>query len=106
MSPPPLDRLGELFGASRWTAAAVLVLAVDPVSFGGYSVFQVNEPFLTPRLPAVGLTLLGLAWLLRGRRLAAAGLFSLGCLLHPLMAVVGFPILAGWLVVRRWPDRG
>jgi hypothetical protein len=96
----------QLFGTSPWTVATVLVLAVDPVSFGGYGVFQVNEAFMTPRLPAVGLAMLGLAWMLRGHYLVAAGLFFLGCLLHPLMAVVGFPLLIGWLVVSRWPQWG
>lgn len=96
----------ELFGATRLGVVAVLVLAVDPVHFGGFGVFQVNESFLTPRLPACGLTLLGLAWMLRGHPLRAAGCFVLGCLLHPLMAIVGFPILLGWLVVTRWPERG
>jgi hypothetical protein len=96
----------QLFGTSGLAALAVLVLAVDPITFGGYAVFQVNEPFLTPRLPACGFTLLGLAVLLEGHWLRASLYFFLGCLLHPLMAIVGFPLLLGWAVVRRWPEHG
>lgn len=73
---------------------ALIYLAVNPLPFGGYATFHVNENFLTPRLWAVALVVLGLESLLRERRVAALGWISIAMLLHPIM---GFPGLCVWL---------
>jgi hypothetical protein len=96
----------RLFGPTPLAALSVLILAVDPLRIGGFGVFQVNEAFLSPRLPAHGFTLLGLAWLLDRRWFAAAVCFVLGCALHPLIAFVGFPLLVGWAILLGLPRRG
>jgi hypothetical protein len=96
----------RLFGATPLASLSVLILAIDPLAMGGFGIFQVNEAFLTPRLPAHGLTLLGLTWLLDRRWLAATLCFVLGCALHPLIAFVGFPLLVGWAILLALPRRG
>jgi len=95
-----------LFGPTPVAALAVLVLAVDPVGFGGMNIFTVNEPFTTPRLPACGLVLLGLSFLVGRRWAPAAGCFVGALLLHPLMGLVGATMFAAWAVYSLWPDRG
>lgn len=54
-----------------------------------YGVFKYAESFLTPRLIAEGLTLLSLALLLRGKRLAALAAMAAAFAMHPLMALAG-----------------
>lgn len=95
-----------LFGPTPVAALAVLVLAVDPVAFGGMHIFTVNEPFTTPRLPACGLVLLGLSFLIARRWAPAAGCFVGALLLHPLMGLVGAAMFAAWAVYSLWPARG
>lgn len=60
---------------------------------GGYSgtvgTFRYAEPFLTPRLIAEGLTLLSLAMMLRGKRLASLVAMAAAFAMHPLMALAG-----------------
>lgn len=80
---------------------ALLFLAVTLVPFGGLRVFHVNEPFLTPRLAANALVLLGLERLQAGRLLQAWGLVLFALPLHPLMAFPGVLIVAGWTAVTR-----
>src|SRR5579875_1347035 len=75
---------------------ALLFVAVTEIPFGGLRVFHVNEPFLTPRLAANALVLLGLERLLAGRLVQAWGLVLIALPLHPLMAFPGALILAGW----------
>jgi hypothetical protein len=71
------------------TAVIVLFFAVAPVPFGGNEVFHVNESFLTPRLIASGLVLLGLERALAGKILLPAALFLGAMAMHPLMGVGG-----------------
>lgn len=78
---------------------ALLFLAMTEVPFGGQRVFHVNEWFLTPRIVANALVLLGLERLLAGRVVQAWLLVLLALPLHPLMAFPGVLILAGWLAV-------
>jgi hypothetical protein len=83
---------------------ALLFVAVAPLPLGGNEIFHLNESFLTPRIAACGLVLLGLERMLAGRpRVALLGLAG-GMLLHPLMAVGGlFVFLAWWLAQRLTP---
>jgi hypothetical protein len=78
------------------TAVIVLFFAVVPVSFGGNEVFHVNESFLTPRLIASGLVLLGLERVLAGKILLPAALLFGGLALHPLMGMGGVVTWALW----------
>ena len=80
---------------------ALLFMAVTLIPFGGMRVFHVNEPFLTPRLAANALVLLGLERLLAGRLLQAWGLILAALPLHPLMAFPGVLIAAGWMALTR-----
>ncbi len=96
----------RLFGSGPLTALAVLVVAVDPIAFGGHAVFNVNEAFTTPRLPTCGLVLIGLSLLLERRWLLATACFVAGLLLHPLMALAGLAMLVGWAILCWWPERG
>lgn len=77
----------------RTAVLASLFVAVAPLPFGGHGVFQVNEHFFTPRLPATALVLFALERCLVGRRLTAAGLALVALPLHPLMAFPGLLIV-------------
>ncbi len=81
------------------STVAVLFMAITPIPFGGLRIFHVNEWFLTPRIAANALVLLGLERLIAGRMGQAWMLVALALPLHPLMAFPGFLILAGWLGV-------
>jgi hypothetical protein len=95
-----------ILGTTRAAVVTTLLLAGLPVAFGALGIFQVNEAFLTPRLPAFGLVLLGVAELLIGRGVLAGLFFLLAGTLHPLIAAVSVPLLLGWLLCRRWPEAG
>ncbi len=66
-----------------------LLVAVSALPFGGNDIFQINEPFLTPRTAAAALVMLQMEKLLAGRLIAAIVLTVGAFLLHPLMAVAG-----------------
>lgn len=85
---PPLE---------RWTA--VVALALLPRCYGADHTFQVAEPFLTARSMAEPLALLGLAWVVEGRLVAAAAAGVLALAMHPLMALPVFALAWLW-----WPD--
>ena len=70
-------------------AAALVYLAVNPIAFGGVKVFHVNETFLTPRLAAIGLVLLGLERLARDRRIQSLAILVAAMFFHPIMAFTG-----------------
>lgn len=76
---------------------SLLFIAVCPLFFGGLGIFQVHEPFLTPRLMAITLTLFGLVAGLNRRWLLAFLLGIGGLILHPLMAFPGLLVLSGLL---------
>jgi hypothetical protein len=88
-------------------AAVLSVLAVSmaPLPFGGNEIFHVNEPFLTPRLAACGLVLLGLERGLAGRPRVGLLLLAGAFLLHPLMAVGGLLTLILWWLAARLTRR-
>jgi hypothetical protein len=79
-------------------SVCALLLAVTPLGFGGLEVFHVNESFLTPRLPACGLALLGITCAFGGRRLISAALIFASALLHPLMAAAAGVL---WIILLR-----
>ncbi len=80
---------------------ALLYLVIAPLQYGGLSTFHVHEQFLTPRLLAEGLVLLGLDQLLQARYLPSLLLMVGAGLLHPLMAVGGFLTWGGVLLVEK-----
>jgi hypothetical protein len=83
------------------STVTLLFLAINLIPFGGLGIFHVNESFLTPRIAANALVLLGLERLIAGRVLPAWGLVLMGLPLHPLMAFPGVLILASWLALTR-----
>ncbi len=85
---------------------ALFYLVTVPIPYGRIDSFCVLEPYLTPRLLADALILLGLEQLLRGRYLAALPLLLAGCLLHPLMAIGAVLVLATCAVLRFLGPRG
>jgi hypothetical protein len=87
------------------SALALLFLATNPLVFGGWHVFQVNEPYLTSRNTATALTLLGLAEMMRGRHVMALLLLLGACSLHPLMGIGGLAVLTIWLATEYLPRR-
>lgn len=92
-----LQRLVLGLVACRALAVVALVyLVVTPIPFGGVSVFNVNESFLTPRLVAGALVLLALARLLDQRPLVSLALLVVALLFHPVMAFPGVLVWTGW----------
>ena len=87
----------RLRGRSVAALGAVVYVAVNPLPFGGLGTFHVNENFLTPRVWAVALVVLGLGCLLRGRQASAFGWIALAMLLHPIM---GFSGLCIWVLCQ------
>ena len=80
---------------------AMFYVAIQPLEYCTNHVFYVQEPFLTPRLPAAGLVLFGLAKLLQGRLAASFVLMVLAGLMHPLIATGGFLIWGGVAMVEK-----
>lgn len=69
--------------------AGVAALLSIPGNYGAHRIFSCIEPFLTPRMAAEALVLMGLAAALRSRRLQATILMTLAVLMHPVMAAGG-----------------
>ncbi|MCC7198843.1 MAG: hypothetical protein IT483_04995 [Gammaproteobacteria bacterium] len=90
-----------LVGHARW--AGLALLAGLPGFYGAGEVFRFAEPFLTPRIFAEALVLLGLALGLRKRTLLAAAAMLLALALHPLMAAGGALCLACVALSPRYP---
>jgi len=71
-------------------AAVTLALGycmVVTIDYGGQYILNVQEMFLTPRLPAIALVLIGLDFALRGRPIVSGVLLLGAAALHPLMAL-------------------
>jgi hypothetical protein len=72
--------------------------------YGGFFLFRMAEPFVTPRAFVEAATLVAIALLVSGRRGWALVLLAAGTLLHPLMALAG--VIYCWLYLlledRRW----
>jgi hypothetical protein len=83
-------------------AAVALALGycmVVTIHYGGQYILNVQEMFLTPRLPAIALVLIGLDFALRGRPIVS-GIVLLGAAaIHPLMACGGLLI---WGAYQLW----
>jgi len=75
----------------------LVLIAAIPAFYGGWAVLFAGEAILTPRPFAEALTMIAVAWLLKGRwRLCAAALAA-AALLHPAMALAGLG--AAWLIL-------
>ena len=80
-------------------AAVVLALGycmVVMIHYGGQYVLHVQEMFLTPRLPAIALVLIGLDFALRGRPVVSGVVLLGAAALHPLMAFGALLIWGGY----------
>lgn len=71
--------------------AALVLLVLLPLGYGGMGIFRVAEPFFTPRLVSCALALFALERSLRDRHAAAIALAIAATVAHPLM---GFPAAA------------
>ena len=71
--------------------AAAGVIALAP-HYGAFGSFSYGEPFLTPRLLAEALTMVGIGAVLRQRVWIAAVSLGLALIVHPLMAVPGIAL--------------
>ena len=83
---------------------AMLMVVCSNGVYGGYFIFRMAEPFVTPRSFVEASTLLGIALLASDRRVVAFVVLVAGALLHPLVALVGFFYAWIYLVMqdRRW----
>lgn len=87
----------------RIAAASGLVLAVTDLTYGGWGIFRVHEPFLTARLPASALVLFALDQGLAHRSVRSLCLIALAIVFHPIMGACGLAVLiaGGLLRFRR-----
>jgi hypothetical protein len=74
--------------------AALVMLVLLPLWYGGMGIFRVAEPFFTPRILSCALALFGLERSLRDRHAAAIALAILATVAHPLMGFPSFAIVA------------
>jgi hypothetical protein len=79
---------------------ALIYVAVNPLPFGGFETFLVNENFLTPRIWSVALVVLGLERLLRDRMAVSLACIVASMLLHPIMGFSGLCIWICWHLLR------
>lgn len=79
---------------------ALLLLAIYPASYGGLSVFNVGEGFVTPRLFSEALSIGAVAAFLNGRRMLMLILLLAGVVLHPLMVAGPVAVLLVMAVSR------
>ena len=82
--------------------AGLALLFALPAQYGYESVFHYAESFLTARIWAESLVLLGLAATLKGRSGLAVAAILGACLLHPIMALPGMLFLAAYHWQRHW----
>ncbi|MEP6885083.1 MAG: hypothetical protein ABJC66_10085 [Gammaproteobacteria bacterium] len=82
---------------ARMALYGVAVLIAIPGDYGTDRIFTSIEQFLTPRMAAEALALVGLAAALRARTWLGLALLGLAALLHPIMAAAG---LAALLFIR------
>jgi hypothetical protein len=83
---------------------AMLFIVCSVGLYGGFFLFRMAEPFVTPRGWVEGATLLAIALLVTGHAGRSLALLAVGALLHPLMALAG--MVYWWLYQlsedRRW----
>jgi hypothetical protein len=82
---------------------ALIYCMVVPIRYGGQSVLNVQETFVTPRMLAIALVLIGLDFMLRGRPVVSGLTLLFAAALHPLMAFGGLLI---WGVFQAWQFLG
>lgn len=81
------------------------LLFTMPCMYGGLRIFHLAEPFMTARLPAEVLGLLGIwAWL-GGRRISATLTLLGSMLIHPLMAFPAVLLLGMFWSAERWGSK-
>jgi hypothetical protein len=97
--------VGALLPDRPAAVVSVLFVSIAPLPFGGNEVFRLNEPFLTPRLAASALVLLGLERGLAGRPGVALLPLTAAFLLHPLMAAGGLLTFVLWWLAARLTGR-
>jgi hypothetical protein len=82
----------------------LLLVACSNGVYGGYFIFRMAEPFVTPRPFVEAATLFAMALVCSGRKVPAFAVLFGAALLHPLVALIGF--LFAWLYLvaedRRW----
>lgn len=82
--------------------ALIYCMAV-PIRYGGQSILSVQETFVTPRMLAIALVLIGLDFMLRGRPIVSGLMLLFAAAIHPLMACGGLLI---WGVFHAWKFLG
>jgi hypothetical protein len=76
---------------------ALIYCMVVPIRYGGQYILNVQESFVTPRMLAIALVLIGLDFMLRGRPVVSGLALILAVALHPLMAFGGLLIWGAYL---------
>jgi hypothetical protein len=85
---------GRLDRTTRWWSLSLL--AVTSGYYGGGGVFRFAEPFATARTLAEPLIVAALAALLAGRLRLVLGCLAIASVLHPLVALPAWGVLAAW----------
>ncbi|MEJ1960443.1 MAG: hypothetical protein WDO56_02355 [Gammaproteobacteria bacterium] len=94
--------LARVLMPERLVWVSIALLSAVPAVYGPGQIFSVLEDFVTPRLFAETLGIVGLVAFLRGRIWLAAAFGLVSMLLHPLMAMGGIvvAILASTMPLR------
>ena len=79
---------------------SLLFFATTLVPFGGLSIFHVNESFLTPRIAAFGMTLIGLERLLKERYVSSLAVILVSMVVHPVISFCGFLVWSYFVLTR------
>jgi hypothetical protein len=95
-------RIARQWLHGTFLVAGLALLFALPAHYGYESVFHYAESFLTARIWAESLVLLGLAATLKGRGGLAVAAILGACLLHPIMALPGVMFLAAYHWQRHW----
>ncbi len=82
---------------------ALIYCMVVPIRYGGQSILNVQETFVTPRMLAIALVLIGLDFMMRGRPVVSGLMMLFAAALHPLMACGGLLI---WGAFQAWKILG
>lgn len=97
-----VELVRRLIASRALAAAALVLLTITDVAYGGMQVFHVHEPFLTARLPGVALVLFAFIQLLDERYVRAAVLLVVAMVVHPLMSVPALCVGGAFIASARW----
>jgi hypothetical protein len=97
-----LALLARQFVSWRLASVVVLSAALISASYGDVNCFYYSEVVAVPRPFAEALVLIALATIAAGRTVYAVPLLVLASLLHPIMALPGWAVLAVVLCVEDW----